>query len=266
MENGKEENIVAMMKEAQATYVKEVMNEQKVYVRYMSDFLNSHRYCGSRDVRMMNKHRKNMGMIEDLLKFRRDLVEKYFANGSMGESEINTLIYELNTTEIPNSQIREANSSSIDTHVEAHQKMHQRVSCRDNCSVSSLQLVKRVGLLEHIVTAMNGLRLFTEKVEVAQIQNLFDGLMEKPLIARNNREFAYFFDALCENQLICKQWQDVLASQRLILSSTGKELKSSDLSSALCKAKMSDRSIYTSIKSMVKEIAKLQESEEKYRI
>lgn len=266
MENGKEESIVAMMKEAQATYVKEVMNEQKVYVRYMSDFLNSHRYCGSWDVRVMNKHRKNMGMIEDLLKFRRDLVEKYFANGSMEESEINTLIYELNTTEIPNSQIREATCSSIDTYVEAHQKMHQRVSCRGNCSVASLQLVKRAGLLEHIVTAMNSFRLFTEDVEEAQIQNLFDCSMEKPLTARNNREFAYFFDVLCENQLICKQWQDVLASQLLVLSSTGKELKSSDLSSALCKAKMSDRSVYANIKSMVKEIAKLQGSEEKYRI
>lgn len=47
MENGKTESIMALMKGAQSTYIKEVAEGKKVYSRYVKDFLNGHRYCGS---------------------------------------------------------------------------------------------------------------------------------------------------------------------------------------------------------------------------
>lgn len=123
---------------------------------------------------------------------------------------------------------------------------------------SSLQLARTDGLIGRIVEMMNTLKLFTENVNEVQIQKLFDCMLGKPLVARNNRVVAYFFDTLCENGLISKQWQETMAANQLVRSSTGKIMKSSDLSSALCKAKASDRSIYACIRNMVKEITKWQ--------
>lgn len=100
MEHRKAENIIALVKDAQTSYLEEVEKGKKVYGRYVKDFLNSHRYSGSWDVRVMNEHRKNMGMVEDLLETRPDLVEKYFLKEDMTEEDINILIHELNTTEV----------------------------------------------------------------------------------------------------------------------------------------------------------------------
>ena len=103
MENGKAESIVTLMKGAQSTYIKEVAEGKKVYSRYVKDFLNGHRYCGSWDVRVMNQYRKDMGMIEDLLETRPDLVQKYFCQESMDEEDVEALIRELNTTSAPDT-------------------------------------------------------------------------------------------------------------------------------------------------------------------
>lgn len=259
MEHRKAENIIALVKDAQTSYLEEVEKGKKVYGRYVKDFLNSHRYSGSWDVRVMNEHRKNMGMVEDLLETRPDLVEKYFLKEDMTEEDINILIHELNTTEV--TVIRATHT--VVPHEVASMEEHGTVVAyytpvpKQN-SASSLQLARKDGLIGRTVETMNALKLFTENVNEVQIQKLFDCVLEKPLVARNNRVVAYFFDALCENGLISKQWQKTMAAHQQVRSSTGKIMKSSDLSSALCKAKLSDRSIYSCIRNMVKEITKRQ--------
>lgn len=74
-----------------------------MYSRYVKDFLNGHRYCGSWDVRVMNQYRKDMGIIKDLLETRPDLVQKYFCQESMDEKDVEALIRELNTTSAPDT-------------------------------------------------------------------------------------------------------------------------------------------------------------------
>lgn len=259
MEHRKAENIIALVKDAQTSYLEEVEKGKKVYGRYVKDFLNSHRYSGSWDVRVMNEHRKNMGMVEDLLETRPDLVEKYFLKEDMTEEDINILIHELNTTEV--TVIRATHT--VVPHEVASTEEHGTVVAYytpvpKQDSASSLQLARKDGVIGRTVETMNALKLFTENVNEEQIQKLFDCVLEKPLVARNNRVVAYFFDALCEKGLISKQWQETMAAHQQVRSSTGKIMKSSDLSSALCKAKSSDRSIYSCIRNMVKEITKRQ--------
>ena len=251
MENEKTESIVALMKGAQSTYIKEVAEGKKVYSRYVKDFLNGHRYCGSWDVRVMNQYRKDMGMIEDLLETRPDLVQKYFCQESMDDEDVEALIRELNTTSAPDTS--SADSYKMTRWVSAFivnkkeygvcEKKKQMKSqygsdTGKGAGTYSLQLLRREGLLEIIVEAMNQFRLFKKKVTEAEIKGFFCCSLKSPLVAKNNRELAFFFDKLCENGLISKQWQDVVSTHRLLLSSTGKNMKASDLSSAACKARL----------------------------
>lgn len=259
MEYGKAENIIALVKDAQTSYLEEVEKGKKVYSRYVKDFLNSHRYSGSWDVRVMNEHHKNLGIMEDLLETRQDLVDKYFQKKErLTEEDIHALIHELNTTEVSEKRLVQPMQSSARANAEEHRCDAQNTSDKNKGRASSLQLAHANELVEHIMELMNELKLFTGAVNKQQVRKLFDCTSEKPLVARNNREVAYFFDSLCEHGLICKQWQEVVATYQLVRSSTGKAMKSSDLSSALCKAKASDRSIYTCIRNMVKEITKWQ--------
>ena len=239
MEHGKAENIIALVKDAQTSYLEEVEKGKKVYGRYVKDFLNSHRYSGSWDVRVMNEHRKNMGMVEDLLETRQDLVEKFFLKEEMTEEDINILIHELNTTEVTVIRTTQIGQPHENVSTEGHVTVTNYVPATKQNSASSLQLTRKEGLIGRIVEMMNTLKLFTENVNEVQIQKLFDCVLEKPLVARNNRVVAYYFDTLCENGLISKQWQETMAAHQLVRSSTGKIMKPSDLSSALCKAKAS---------------------------
>lgn len=275
MENGKTESIVTLMKGAQSTYIKEVAEGKKVYSRYVKDFLNGHRYCGSWDVRVMNQYRKDMGIIEDLLVTRPDLVQKYFCQESMDEEDVESLIRELNTTSAPDTSSAAPYKTTrwVSAFIVNQQeygvcekKKQMKSQYGSGAGTSSLQLLRREGLLGTIVEAMNQFRLFKKKVTETEIKELFCCRLESPLVARNNRELAFFFDKLCENGLISKQWQDVVSTHRLLLSSTGKNMKSSDLSSAACKARLSDRSIFANIKSKVKEIAEWAKSDGKDRI
>lgn len=256
MEHGKAENIIALVKDAQTSYLEEVEKGKKVYGRYVKDFLNSHRYSGSWDVRVMNEHRKNMGMVEDLLETRQDLVGKFFLKGEMTEEDVSILIHELNTTEVTVIRATQVGLPYEGVSTERHGHVVTNVPVHKRNGASSLQLARKDGLIGRIVEKMNTLKLFTENVNEVQIQKLFDCMLEKPLVARNNRVVAYFFDTLCENGLISKQWQETMAAHQLVRTSTGKIMKSSDLSSALCKAKSSDRSIYVCIRNMVKEMTK----------
>lgn len=217
MENGKTESIVALMKGAQSTYIKEVAEGKKVYSRYVKDFLNGHRYCGSWDVRVMNQYRKDMGMIEDLLETRPDLVQKYFCKESMDDEDVEALIRELNTTSAPDTSSADPYKTTrwVSAFI-VNQKEHGVCKKKQlmkslygsdtgkGSGTSSLQLLRREGLLGIIVEAMNQFRLFKKKVTEVEIRGLFCCHLESPLVARNNRELAFFFDKLCENGLISK--------------------------------------------------------------
>ena len=176
MENGKAESIVTLMKGAQSTYIKEVAEGKKVYSRYVKDFLNGHRYCGSWDVRVMNQYRKDMGIIEDLLETRPDLVQKYFCQESMDEEDVESLIRELNTTSAPDTSSAApykttrwvsafiVNQQEYGVCEKKKQMKSQYGSgTGKGAGTSSLQLLRREGLLGIIVEAMNQFRLFKKR-------------------------------------------------------------------------------------------------------
>lgn len=102
----------------------------------------------------------------------------------------------------------------------------------------------------------NEVHLFSADVSEEDMRKLFSCQVCKQLKARSNRRVAFFFDMLCSKNLICKQWQSVIAKHKLILSSsTDKPLTTTKLSSATSDAKSTNASIYEAIRKKVQEIA-----------
>ena len=56
----------------------EVVNQNKRYLRFAEDFINSHKFHDAKDARSKNEHEKNLGIIKALLFGNRKIVEKYF--------------------------------------------------------------------------------------------------------------------------------------------------------------------------------------------
>jgi hypothetical protein len=110
--------------------------------------------------------------------------------------------------------------------------------------------------LNLIARHANEVHLFSADVSEEDMRKLFSCQVSKQLKARSNRRVAFFFDMLCSKNLICKQWQSVIAKHKLILSSsTDKPLTTTKLSSATSDAKGTNASIYEAIRKNVQEIA-----------
>lgn len=204
-----------MLHEAHDLYQVEVVNQGKVYQRYADDFVYSHEFHDAIDAWSKNEHQKNYRIVDSLLSNRRDLIESYFNKEDVNDAELMEMIHQFNTT-LPSShsfvartKLRKASDMNL-------------CSCLDD---DDLIILAR---------CCNEAQIFKEDINADDLHSLLDGKIIMPLHSRNNRLVAFFFDQLSIYNLIIRNWQNVLAHQRCIVSSTGKTtLSQKSLSSAL---------------------------------
>ena len=207
--------LLEMLHEAYDLYQVEVVNQGKLYQRYADDFVYSHEFHDAIDAWSKNEHQKNYRIVDSLLSNRRDLIESYFNRDTVNDADLMEMIRQFNTT-LPSS-----NSFVARTRVR-EASGHNLCSCLDN---DDLIILAR---------CCNDAQIFNEVIHADDLLSLLDGKMAMPLHSRNNRLVAFFFDQLSLYNLIIRNWQNVLAQQRCIVSSTGKgTLTQKSLSSAL---------------------------------
>ena len=145
-----------------------------------------------------------------------DAIDAWSKNESeVSETELREMLTLFNTT-LPSSntfvarkKVRETSDLNL-------------CSCLDNDDLSIL------------ARCCNEAQIFSEVINTNDLLSLLDGKLSMPLHSRNNRLVAFFFDQLSIYNLIIRNWQNVLAHQRSIVSSTGKDtLTQKSLSSAL---------------------------------
>lgn len=228
-----------LYKSAFKSYQQEVVGSGKLYDRYVTDFLNSHTYTDCMDASGMNNHLTNLGIMTDLLRTRKDLVVRFFGRQKFSQEDFIDMQRLLDTTDAPGP-------IPIDN----------LLPNGGNDNPYTFECMFTPNQMSLIVHCANEAHLFSAPVTESDMQSLFGCKAGTPLRSANNRRVAIFFDSLCEQNLICKQWQQVIATHRLVLSSAnGEPLKCGNLSSALNEAKASAKSIYDTIRKMAKDIA-----------
>ncbi len=204
-----------MLHEAYDLYQVEVINEGKLYQRYADDFVYSHEFHDDVDAWSKNEHQKNFRILDSLLTNRRDLVETYFSKINMNDSELKEMLHLFNTT-LPTTQNFIARSKTRET------DDYNLCSCLNNDDLIDLSC------------CCNEAHIFSEVIDAEDLYSLLNGKLTQPLHSRNNRLVAFFFDQLSLHNLIIRNWQNVIAHQKCIVSSTGKGvLTQRSLSSAL---------------------------------
>lgn len=234
------EELWILYKIAHRLYQFEVIGSGKLYNRYVSDFLNIHTYTDRIDAAGMNEHKRNFHIMEELLTIRKDLVQKYFIQEKLCDSDYAIMHQEFNTTQ----QLSDSEVSIVSD------LFPVTLTSKPNfqCCFSSVQ----ISLIAH---SANEVHLFTPDVSETEVKALFACCLKHPLKSMCNRRVAFFFDALCEYKLISARWQHVIDKNRLILSSSKNTiLNSSKLSTALNEAKQNDGCVYKTIELYVQKI------------
>lgn len=186
------------------------------YDRFREDFINSHTFHAVRNPVIKNDHQVNLGRIAALLMNREDLVRKYYS----GVSDHETFLSCMRELMLEGGGRPKARSLNFE------------------CFFSDK-------VLTLLAQAANDIPLFRRPVSSKDMGRLFNECSandEDPLVANKNTVLAYFFSQMNNYGLITASYQLVIATNRLIMGSRGREyLNQHDLSVALVRYGMKDR-------------------------
>ena len=186
------------------------------YDRFREDFINSHTFHAVRNPVIKNDHQVNLGRIAALLMNREDLVRKYYS----GVSDHETFLSCMRELMLEGGGRPKARSLNFE------------------CFFSDK-------VLTLLAQAANDIPLFRRPVSSKDMGRLFNECSANdgdPLVANKNTVLAYFFSQMNSYGLITASYQLVIATNRLIMGSRGREyLNQHDLSVALVRYGMKDR-------------------------
>ncbi len=188
---------------------------RKTYHRYVTDFISFNLLIDSSDIRSWKQHSMNINRMFDLLTNRKDLVLKYFTQGSLTRVEFMKMQEEFDTTDC------------------ALEDSHEHDVEMDIYLSTPLSLFTYTQL-SLIADKANEAHLFVSDVSVEDMEQFFSCSLGRPLRVTNNGLVALFLDCLRSENLISHNWQKVIADAQMLCScKTEKLLNRTDISTSL---------------------------------
>lgn len=204
------------------------------------DFLNSHHYTDRRDAEGLNEHRKNLGILKEILSTRKDILVRFSEMGKPDDDLLKEMLHLYYTTEAPPPG-QEACATMSSTTLQNH-------SLSLGCCLDDNQL-------SLIADCANEARVFVELLDASILRSLLEGKLTIPLTSRNNRMLAYLFDLLCQHGFILPRWQNLLEQAGSILSPKGNiPLRHEQFSNALTHARNTPNSMQKKIRECVQKV------------
>lgn len=237
----------SLLREVLTSYKAEVVAGGKLYKLFAMDFLNSHHHTDRRDAAGLNEHRKNLGILKEILFTRKDLLERFSEVNMPDDDLMKDLLHLYYTTEAPPPG-QEACATMSSTAKRNH-------SLSLGCCLDNNQL-------SLIADCANEARVFVEVLDASILRSLLEGKLTVPLTSRNNRMLAYLFDQLCRHGLILSRWQNLLEQAGSILSPKGnKPLRHDQFSNALTHARNAPNSMQKKIRECVQKVQEQRSNE-----
>ena len=189
------EGLYKLCRELNSQYMAEVVNQNKRYLRFAEDFINSHKFHDAKDARSKNEHEKNLGIIKALLFGNRKIVEKYFPLKNQDDKSISAILDVLdNDSNEPAVIINKEQKKAID------------FQCNFDYKV-----------LEKITECFNDCHLFIDNLTTDVVKDFFSCNLQNPIKSNNNRWISLFFSGLAQSNYITPYWKKVIERNRLVL-------------------------------------------------
>lgn len=224
------DGLFKLWQEAMSMYNIAVKENHILYSIFQKDFVNSRKFHDSEESISMNDHQVNLGRIESLLIDRKDLVKKY-SNYPLDQKTFSCCMKDF--------MIFDENDSSTLPDFE----------CRLNRNVLTV-----------LTEAINDIHVFKTDLSIKETEMLFNDCTVNPdvrLQASSNQVLSYFFNLLNYSSIISNRYQYVIASRKLVLTSTGKRfLSQADIANALCKFQSSEKPIRNKVDNWILVIKK----------
>ena len=191
--------LFALLASARETYLRDVIDNGKLYRRFVDDFINSHRYIDCDNVVCRNCHEMIIHIIRSILHDYQDYVQKMFTAGSFSLEDCMEMKRMYDTSEI--------NSPACDA-----DPMATATSLSFECNFSKEQMTG-------IVACANTYHLFcVPTIRMEDMETLFACKEGFRIRVNNIRHVTVLFDALLERSYIQAHWQSVLERGKFLVS------------------------------------------------
>lgn len=185
----------ALFRTAYEQYQSEIINGDKLYGRYVNDFISYHLPVFSSDEHVIRRHVMHVNAMHELLTERVDLVKKYFDKDDFSFADYEIMYKEFNTVGIVRQQA-------------------ELIACFNE---------KQISLITEFVNEAN---LFMEPVNERTLGAFFNCSLEYPLVASNASSFLLLLNMLYKNKLVSFGWQKLVANKGLLKSNRGRQTMS----------------------------------------
>lgn len=201
-----EEELWVLCKQAFQKYQVEIINDDKLYHRYVNDFISFNLPIASNDINDWQYHSMNLSRMYELLTMRHDLVEKYFVCSEYTKDNFEQMIREFNTDKCYSLSNKEILGDFSD---------------------EQLNFIKEV---------VNKAHLFTSEVSLDDMKNFFTCSLILPLEVSKKSlgKLAMLLDRLRDTGLLSHNWQTLIQNNKLLVYGTPlHDVKYTNISSAL---------------------------------
>lgn len=177
----------ALFRAAYEQYQLEIVNGNKLYKRFVNDFISYHLPFFTDDEHLIRMHIRNLSSVYELLTERNDLIDIYFNKDSFVYENYVTMTEQFNTVK-----------RVYDYNVEMGWFNDDQLAI--------------------LVKYINEEEIFEEDITVSELRDFFGCSLEKPLVVRKMAWFLLLLNALAYRELLVRCWQKLIAENKLLQS------------------------------------------------
>ena len=220
-----EEELWVLCEQAFKKYQDEIVNGDKLYHRYVNDFISYNLPIASNNIVDWQYHSMNLSRIHEILTERQDLIDKYFTKTQFTHEDFESMLHEFSTS------VGDTVPITVKLNFSSSEQLNVKNTDR-----------KLLGDFSHeqlclITDKVNKAHIFVSEVTMDEMGAFFDSTLTTPLVLAegNIGRFAIFMDRLRDTGLLSYRWQSLIHEYKLLAyKSPSKIIKKSNLRSNLC--------------------------------
>ena len=179
------DELCTFFRAAYEQYQSEIVNDSKLYDRYVNDFISYHLPVFSQEEESIRNHFSNLFSIYELLTTRKDLVEKFFKLPEFGKKDFLEMVHSFN-------------------HIEyVVETPHSLATFNEN----------QIRLITQFANESN---FFVDTVDERTVDLFFRCKLKRPLVVQNMRHVLQFMFALSMQKMIPHNWVSLIADNKLL--------------------------------------------------
>ena len=182
----------ALFRAAHEQYQSQIVNGNKLYHRFVNDFISYHLPYFGQDEHRIRMHISNVSSLYELLTERHDLINRFFVKENFTYEDCQAMLREFNTVEL------------------VYDHSRQMAVFNDDQIILLMKFI-------------NEEELFANDIDESELREFFSCTLREPLVARKTTWLLLLLNALAHEKFLVRGWQKLIVDNQLLKSNKARK-------------------------------------------